>query len=419
MSSRLLSYTDPRLYLHAGEAKSEDPLTRVAVRLLDDVLSSASGDQVVAAASLGVPLRLISVKTGEWRHHLFNPRYSAARNVRINWGETSPHTGMMRRNVYRADEIDLIATDMAGQPRQLTLQGQQAIAAQQAFEIFDRTDPFDWITGFHRSWTRASSPMAADRFAALSKGLFEAALPGSEGFDHAAMAFVSQDEVEVRNDLDGREAVARINVNNPIDPVSPQDMEVLSILLGTSMLGQVLFLSRRRFGMAVSALSVVTNLKVHYRPDGWPVQAGNALGFGTVMQPFGKDMAKVDAHKQQQKFDGIVMDADDPYLADLSKPNALSGLAKSLSGLSAPLIISGRERAQRVEDTLLAAFPFVYQMDGRDGGVVYVCLKERLKLEGVYGRLLALENATSMGGMVAAIAQGWHLLTKSGERQPL
>lgn len=418
MTHRLLSYDDPRLHIHVADANSDDPLTRAAIKLMDDALASP-GDRVIAAPSFGLPVRLISVRQGEWRHHLCNPRFSGARKVRINWGETSPHTGPVRRNVWRADEVDIMGIDLSGQQRQMTLKGDQAIAVQQAFEIFDRPDPFSWVTGFQRNWIRASSPAAAERLAGINRGLLEAARPGTEAAVLAPLAFASMNEIEVRGDSQDRSVLTRIDMNDPGSPVCPQDMEILSILLGSSMLGQLLILSRQRLGLAVAALAMLTNLKVSYRPDGWPVQATNRLGLGGAMQPYSGNLAQIAPRSTPPKFDGIVMDMDDPYLADLSGPNPLSGFGKSLSGASAPLIIAGPARSQSIEDGLLSALPFVYQMDSRDGGVIYVGLKERLSLDAAYGRLLALENASSLAGMLEAMAQGWHLLTKSGERQPL
>lgn len=418
MSHRLLSYDDPRLRLHSAEASIDNPLARAAVRILDEALSDPV-DNVVSAAALGLPLRIISVRIGEWRHHLFNPVISGARHIRVNWKERSPHTGPVLRNTYRAGEIDLIGTDLAGEKREMTLDGKLAIAAQQAFELLDRADPFAWLTSFQRNWLRASSQQAADRLAGIAKALFDCPHPGGDGAASGPLAFKTMNEVELRGDDAKRPVLARLDVHDPGRPLCPRDMEILAILLGTCRMGHVLIRSPRRMGLAVALLAMLTNLKLSYRLEGWPVQATDMLGLGSVMKPCNGDLIGAETREPRQQFDGIVMELDDPHLAELSGRNPLSGLGKSLSGLNAPLIIAGDARSPAIEDALLAALPFVYQMDSRNGGVIYVCLKDRLSLDTVYGRLLALENVSALGGMIEAASQGWHLLTKSGEREPL
>ena len=58
-----LTHDDPRLGLRPAEARADDPLTGVAMRLLGDALTG-SGDECVCAPALGVPVRLLALRRG-------------------------------------------------------------------------------------------------------------------------------------------------------------------------------------------------------------------------------------------------------------------------------------------------------------------------------------------------------------------
>ncbi|MFV0292186.1 MAG: peptide deformylase [Paracoccus sp. (in: a-proteobacteria)] len=418
MAARLLGYTDPRLFLHMAEAKLDDPLTRSAIRFLDDLLLSRK-DQAVAAPSFGFPVRLIAVRMGDQQHYLLNPRLSVARDIRTNWGETNPHTGQMCRNVSRAHSIEVTATNLTGQLEQVTLENQLAISVQQAFDIFDRPNAFDWMTGFHRSWSRAPNQTAIMRFTNLTKGLFSVPQATSDAAADSPLIFVSINEVEARDDTPDRKAVARIDVRNPLIPVSMTDRMAMAALFGISRLQQILIRTPRSFGMAVSALATVLHLTVHYRQEGWPEQAGTSLGLSGAMHPFRGNLMNAGRDDQGHKFDAIIMDMDDPYLADTADQKVFHGLSKSLVGAVSPLIILGSEKSAWIEDRLLSSFPAAYQLDVPDGGVIYIGIKGRINFDTVYSRLIAVENMTSSNELIGMLAQGWHMLNKSGERQPL
>lgn len=82
-----LTHDDPRLGLRPAEARADDPLTGVAMRLLGDALTG-SGDGCVCAPALGVPVRLLALRRGADLIHVLNPRLSSLSDLYLNRAET-------------------------------------------------------------------------------------------------------------------------------------------------------------------------------------------------------------------------------------------------------------------------------------------------------------------------------------------
>lgn len=136
MTTPLLMFNDPRLGLRPNEARSDDLLTRVALRILDDALA-ADGDRVLSAPAIGIPVRALAMRQGADVIHLLNPSLSSLSDVVLNRGETSPQTGPMRRNTWRARTVTLAGWQAGGLPFSRVLEGPLAIGAQQAIDLLD------------------------------------------------------------------------------------------------------------------------------------------------------------------------------------------------------------------------------------------------------------------------------------------
>lgn len=411
---RLLSYDDPRLQLRANVASLTDPLTRSAMRVLDDLLSHQK-EGLLSAPAIGLPVRLISIKTGDRLGHFLNPRIASAGDMRINRGELNPLTGRIKRNVWRAFQVTLEGTDLSGQPRSVNLAGAMAIAAQQAFELFDRPQAFDWLTAFHQSWARARDPVAVARFQSIQTGLFAAPDAATEAAATTPLACTGLRQVELRDDE--ARPLCVIDMLNPQHPLRALDRSILASLLALSGLRNILMMTPTAAPVVIASLAMVTKLTVYHAASGWPVHALGLLGLAPALQA-----APIDEHGIPQggdiRQDAILLEDGHPILAGAEAITALRRLGKQLSGSGGVLMISALARDPLLEDQLAAAFPALHLVNSPEG-VIYLASKTRLDIDKSRARLITIANACGATDLPEAFADVIDLVRMPSEGQSI
>lgn len=160
-------FNDPRLGLRPNEARSDDLLTRVALRILDDALAG-DGDRVLSVPAVGIPVRAPAIRQGAEVIHLLNPPLSTLSDVVLNRGKITPQTWPMRRNTWRARTMTLSGWQAGDLPFSRVLEGPLAIGTQQAINLLDNQQTFSWITPFHRSWVVTTNTTARARRASIA-----------------------------------------------------------------------------------------------------------------------------------------------------------------------------------------------------------------------------------------------------------
>lgn len=396
---RVLSFDDPRLQLRTNPASLSDSLTRSAMRVLDDLLASQQ-EALLSAPAIGLPVRLISVKSGDRLNHMLNPRLVEADNLRINRGEMNPVTGRIRRNVWRAFRVTLEGTDLSGQPKSVELSDAMAVSAQQAFELLDDPHAFAWITPFHRSWARATDPVAVARFKDIQAGLFAAPEAGTEAANTVPLACTGLREVELRQD--DATPLCRIDILNPLQPLRGLDQCLLACLLALGGMGNVLMMTAAHTPVVVSALAMITQLRVHHAAQGWPLHALGLLGLDPALKAAPTDDQGIPLD-HGLRHDAIVLGHDSPLLAGEDATAILRKLSKQLGGSGSVLLVPAPRRDPSLEDRLAAVFPALHLVTSPDG-VVYLASKARQEIAKGHARLIALANATGQSGLPGAFA---------------
>ncbi|TJZ87129.1 peptide deformylase [Paracoccus hibiscisoli] len=407
MTTPLLMFNDPRLGLRPNEARSDDVLTRVALRILDDALA-ADGDRVLSAPAIGIPVRALAMRQGADVIHLLNPSLSSLSDVVLNRGETSPQTGPMRRNTWRARTVTLSGWQAGGLPFSRVLEGPLAIGAQQAIDLLDNQQSFSWITPFHRSWAVTTNATARARAEGINRGLHPT--------DGGTGPLRALDDRRVAVHGDDGQALCVLDSLDPSLPIEAADRQILAVMFAASAMRHVLVLAPEQFGVAVAALALVPGLTVHHETGGWPLGAVAALDLGRahttarLADPIPAEGAA------GPRFDAIVLRGDAAWLQGPDARTAMRRAARRLSGDGGVMMVRCATPLPEVEDLLQASFPVLYLVDDGAGQALYVAAKARLDLAAARARLLSIVNQTDHPALWPAGAMGWQLITKSGDR---
>lgn len=392
-----LSHDDPRLGLRPAEARADDPLTGVAMRLLGDALAGP-GDGCICAPALGVPVRLLALRRGADLIHVLNPRLSSMSDLHLNQAETRPQTGPVQRHAWRTRRVTLVGTQPGGLPLSLDLDGPLAIAAQQAIEVLDNRDAFSWVTPFHRAWLRATDAPVRTRARAINHGLHRP--------DGAAMRLLDDRHVQVMDD-DGA-PLGVIDSLNPAMPVAGWARRCLGLLCATSALRHVMVMQPAHLPLAVAALALVPGLTVHHPATGWPTAAIQALDLGAAF----RTAQLSDTNPDAPRLDGIVTGADADWLHG---PDALARIrhaGRRLSGDGGVLLVHGAGPLPAIRDLLQAAFPAVHAVDDGDATFL-VAAKARLDMGAAHARVQAIVNRTDQQLLLAAGCTGWQTVPRT------
>lgn len=404
MTTPLLMFNDPRLGLRPNEARSDDLLTRVAMRVLDDALAG-DGDRVLSAPAIGIPVRALAMRQGAEVIHLLNPTLSSLSDVVLNRGETTPQTGPMRRNVWRARTVTLTGSQAGGLPFSRVLEGPLAIGAQQAIDLLDNQQTFSWITPFHRSWAATTNATARARAEGINRGLH----PADAG--SGPLRALDDRRVAVHDD-DGR-ALCVLDGLDPSLPITAADRQVLAVMFATSAMRHVLILAPEQFSVAVAALTLVPGLTVHHEAHGWPLGAVAAMDLGRA---HATARLADPTPPEGPRFDAILLRGDATWMQGPDAGAAMRHAMRRLSGDGGIMMVRSATPSPEVEDLLQASFPVLYLLDDGAGGALYVAAKSRLDLSAARARLLTITNQIDQRALWPAGAMGWQLITKSGDR---
>ncbi len=392
-----LTHDDPRLGLRPADARADDPLTGVAMRLLGDALAGA-GDGCVCAPVVGVPVHLLALRRGADLIHVLNPRLPSMSDLHLNRAETRAQTGPVQRHAWRARRVTLAGTQPGGLPLSLDLDGPLAIAVQQAIEVLDNRDAFSWVTPFHRAWLRATDAPMRARARAINHGLHRP--------DGAAMRLLDDRHVQVLDD-DGA-TLGTIDAMNPAMPVAAWARRCLGLLCATSALRHVMVTQPAHVPLAVAALALVPGLTVHHPAAGWPTAAIQALDLGAAFRSGHLSDATPDA----PRLDAIVTGADADWLHG---PDALARIrhaGRRLSGDGGVLLVHGTSPLAAIRDLLQAAFPSVHAVNDGDASFL-VAAKARLDLGAAHARVQTIVNRTDQQPLLVAGCTGWQTVPRS------
>lgn len=406
----VLHFTDPRLGLRTNDASAEDALTRMAMRILDDMLLGA-GDAVLCAPAVGIPVRLIAIRQGAQIIHVLNPRVSAVSDMHMNRAETFSPTGPIRRHTWRGRKVTLTGQQAGGLGYEETLEGALAIAVQQAMELLENRSPFDWITGFHRHWIGSTNPVARSRADGLNRALHQAAAT-SDGKE----PLVTLDTRMVRVNDDAGQALAVMDALNPVLPVDPLDLRCMGILTATSALREILITSARHFPLACGTLALLPNLTVHHLADCWPLKAMATMDMQGAFRTARLTDPPPAEGEPGTRFDALVADETEDWLTGPDAMVLMRLQARRLSGRGGVVLVCCAAPSAAIEDLLQAVFPVLYAVEDAQAGTIYVAAKARLDMDAARARAVSVAHQASQPALIRASCDGWQLITKSGDR---
>lgn len=412
---RILSFTDPRLGMRMAEARADDMATRAAMRILDDLLA-ATGDGLIAAPAIGLPVRCLALRRGAEVIHVLNPAIPAAGDFALNRAETSPLTGPIRRHVWRARQVTLTGTHPTGLPVHELLEGRMAVLAQQALDLLDNRAGFDWITPFHRAWVASSDPALRARAEAVNRALHLAPWQGDPGIP-AGTPLVALDRRQVQIRDDAGQPVALLDPGDPALPIDATDRRCLGILFTAPVLRQVMILSRQRAALAVSLLTILPGITLHHPASGWPQRAMEQMQLSAACRVTALRDPPPLPDGPDPKMDAIVMDGSDDWLQGPEAAALMRQQARRLNGNGGIAVICCASASAMIEDLLQAVFPSVHVIDERQAGTLYLAFRSRPDLPAAHARALRLSNQLGRPGLVQPATGGWQILTRSGERR--
>lgn len=405
-----LAFDDPRLRLRVGAASTGDALTRSAMLILEDMLEQHR-ERVLSAPSIGIPVRLLSIKRGDRVQHLLNPLLSTAEDIRLNRGEHHPQTGPLRRNVWRAQKITLTGQDLSGQARNVELEQDLAIQAQQGLELFDKPRPFDWITGSHMIWLRSDKPEVKARFANMQAAFFAAPDSADPQTAHVPIRAVGCDLVEILDDA--LRPVGMIDPLHPLRPVAAEDRALLAAMIAFTTMRSALWMSPVSAPAIVALLSLVPQARVLHASPGWPRNAFGLMGLVPSVSEGAVDAEGMPLDPSQ-RHDVILLASDHPALSGGDPVPNLRRLAKAVNGHGGALIISAPGPDAALMRAMSVVFPAVATLP-HEGGVIHVGVHSRPSLANAAARLIAIAGQHEIDGIAQHLG-GLSLLAPSADR---
>ncbi|MGP9805242.1 peptide deformylase [Paracoccus sp. NSM] len=394
-----LAFDDPRLRLRVGAASTGDALTRSAMLILDDMLD-AHREKVLSAPSVGIPVRLLSIKRADRVQHLLNPRLTTAGEIRMNRGEHHPQTGPLRRNVWRARKITLTGQDLSGRDQIIALDGDLAIQAQQGLDLFDKPRPFDWITGSHMIWLRSDKPEVKARFANMQAAFFAAPDRGDPKAASVPIRALGSDRVEFLDDAMRPAGV--LDALHPLQPVAPDDQALLAAIIAMTTLRSALWLSPMAAPVIVSLLSLVARARVRHAARDWPRNAFGLMGLVPSVTEAATDQDGMPLDLSE-RHDIVVLASDHAALGGTDRIANLRRLGKALNGHGGALFITAPDPDAELMRAMSVVFPAVATLP-HEGGVILIGVHSRPALDNATARVLAIAGQHEIDGITRHLA---------------
>lgn len=402
-----LAYNDPRLLISPSVAALGDGATRAALRVLTDALSPRL-DQVVSAPAFGLPVRLIASRRGDEIQYLLNPKLIEAAEFVRNIGETSPHTGPVRRNTLRAKRVLMVGTGLGGEQQILKVEDRQAFEAQMALDLMESPNPFDWITPYHSHWLRHG----AGYFEAVNAGLYSAQSEGILRFD---------DLNRVTLHLAGADsALCTMDALNPMIPVIKRHRRLLALISVLTPLKNLYLAEAENLPVLLGGLLVSGGLKVFGPENLLPGEVLTRLGIAPAYRSLalsGLISGSVSA-EGGAAFDAVMFDRVASPSAPIPTQSNLRQIAKNLDGMSGTFLIAMPGLDSNLEQDLQAVFPHVFAFPSAEGEVIYTARKSWEGESAIRARIIS-GDAKSGTNLVDTLSEPWIHLRKDGERQPL
>lgn len=398
-----LAYNDPRIYMSPAVAAIGDSATHAALRVLTDVLSPRH-DQVVSAPAFGLPVRVLAARRGDNIQYLLNPKLIEAAEFVRNIGESSPHTGSVRRNTLRARRVLMSGTGLAGEQQILKVEDRQAFEAQMALDLMERPDPFDWITPYHRHWLRSR----AGYFEAVNAGLYSA---------RAGDMLRFEDLNRVTLHPDGSDsALCTVDALNPMIPVTKRHHRLLALISVLTPLGNIYVAEAVNLPVILAALLVSGGLTVSGPENLIPREVLTRLGISPAIRSL--PLSGIDSGQVEAAFDAVLFDKVASPAAPIPTQSSLRHIAKNLDGMTGTFLMAMPAIDSRLEEDLQAVFPHVFAFPSAEGEVIYAARKSWEGEGAIRGRIIR-GGAKSGTELVDALSEPWFYLRKDGERQLL
>lgn len=394
-----LAFDDPRLSLRVGAASTGDALTRSAMLILEDMLD-AHRERVLSAPSIGIPVRLLSIKRADRVQHLLNPRLATAEDMRMNRGEHHPQTGPLRRNVWRAHKITLSGQDLSGRDQIIALEQDLAIQAQQGLDLFDKPRPFDWITGSHMIWLRSDKPEVKARFANMQAAFFAAPDRADPKAGAVPIRALGGDRVEIFDDALRPAGV--LDALHPLQPVAPDDQALLGAIIAFTTLRSALWMSPMAAPVIVSLLSLVPRARVLHAARDWPRNAFGLMGLVPSVTEAATDQDGIPLDLSE-RHDMVVLASDHPALGGADPVAALRRLGKAVNGHGGALFITAPGPNAALLRAMSVVFPAVATLP-HEGGVILIGVHSRPALDNVSARVMAIAEQHEIDGITRHLA---------------
>lgn len=394
-----LAFDDPRLSLRVSAASTGDPLTRSAMLILEDMLD-AHREKALSAPSIGIPVRLLSIKRADRVQHLLNPRLATAADIRVNRGEHHPQTGPLRRNVWRAQKITLTGQDLSGRDLIVALEQDLAVQAQQGLDLFDKPRPFDWITGSHMIWMRSDKPEVKARFANIQAAFCAAPDRGDPKAASVPIRALGTDRIEIFDDALRPAGV--LDALHPLQPVAPGDQALLAAIVAMTTLRSALWMSPMAAPVIVSLLSLVPRARVLHAARDWPRNAFGLMGLVPSVTEVATDQDGIPL-ELSERHDMVVLASDHAALGGADPVATLRRLSKAVNGHGGALIVTAPGPDAALLRAMSVVFPAVATLP-HEGGVILIGVHSRPALDNAGARVMAIAEQHEIDGITRHLA---------------